>query len=125
MRFVVYAGRGVRVITTLSLVLSLTVAGLGSVAPINVSTGRRSLVPYDLAAMAIGASRSAPDASKLRDKARPRNAISSTLSTVGILATSRTLQALDPSRDVSQSQGELGSCLVFAVALVRGPPHAA
>jgi hypothetical protein len=114
----------VRVITTLSLVLSLTVAGLGFVASIDVSTGHR-LVPYDIAAMAIGASRSAPDAAKLRDKARARNAISSTLSTAGILAIPRTLQALDPSRDVSQSQGELGSCLVFAVALVRGPPHAA
>jgi hypothetical protein len=115
----------VRIITTLSLVLSLTVAGLGFVAPIHVSTGHRSLVPYDIAAMVIGASRSALDAAKLRDKARTRNAIASTLSTVGILATPRTLRALDPSRDVSQSQGELGSCLVFAVALVRGPPHAA
>jgi hypothetical protein len=80
----------VKVITTLSIVLSLTVAGLGFVVPSDV-----------------------------------KRAISSTLSTIGILATPRTLQALDPSRDVSQSQGELGSCLVFAVALVRGPPHAA
>jgi hypothetical protein len=115
----------VRVIITFSLVLSLTVASLGFVAPINVGTGHRSLVPYDIAAMAIGASRSAPDAAKLRDKARARNAISSTLSTVGILETPRTPQALDPSRGVTPSQGELGSCLVFAVALVRGPPHAA
>jgi hypothetical protein len=81
---------GVKVITTLSIVLSLTVAGLGFVVPSDV-----------------------------------KRAISSTLSTIGILATPRTLQALDPSRDVSQSQGELGSCLVFAVAMVRGPPHAA
>jgi hypothetical protein len=80
----------VKVITTLSIVLSLTVAGLGFVVPSDV-----------------------------------KRAISSTLSTIGILATPRTLQALDPSRDVSQSQGELGSCLVFAVAMVRGPPHAA
>jgi hypothetical protein len=68
---------GVKVITTLSIVLSLTVAGLGFVVPSDV-----------------------------------KRAISSTLSTIGILATPRTLQALDPSRDVSQSQGELGSCLV-------------
>jgi hypothetical protein len=115
----------VRVITTLSLVLSLAVAGLGFVTPISAGTGRHSLVPYDIASMSIGTSRVAPEATKLRDKARARNAINSALSPVGIPAIYRTVPALDPAREVHQSQGEFSSSLAVRAALVRGPPHAA
>src|SRR5262245_56200526 len=120
-----YSGRGVRVIATLSLVLSLTAGGLGFVTPIDVSGGHRGFVPYDIAAIAIGPSGLAPETTKLRNKARARTSLASNPDPVGILGLFRTPATLDSSREVARSRGERVSCLAVAVALVRGPPHVA
>jgi hypothetical protein len=116
----------VRVITTLLLVLSLTVGvPFGYAFPSGASTGHRSSVLYDVAVDAIGASRLAPEPTRVRDRTRTRHAIGSAPLHVGTLTDHRNLPTLDPLREVIQGRTDVRSFLGVSSSPVRGPPPAA